>query len=280
VPVPLRRLVATALAAGAVTAGAACLGPIGPPRPPAPPTPISPSGLAMPVGDVPGWHQVFADDFLRRVPVGDFPAAVADKWWAYPDGWPDTTGVGTYMPSKVVSIANGVMDLRLHTEHGVAMVAAPVPRVPGAPGREGGLLYGRYAVRFRADPAPCYKTAWLLWPDSETWPRDGEIDFPEGRLTGTISAFLHHQGAVSGSDQDAFDTPATYAQWHTAVIEWTPTTTRFLLDGTTVGMSTSRIPSTPMHWVLQTETGTDGCVPPASAVGNVQIDWVTVSTRR
>jgi hypothetical protein len=234
----------------------------------------------MPVGDLPGWHQVFTDDFVRSVPLGEFPAAVADKWWAYPDGWPDTTGTGTYMPSRVVSIANGVMDLRLHTEHGIAMVAAPVPRVPAAPGPEGGLRYGRYAVRFRADPAPCYKTAWLLWPDSETWPRDGEIDFPEGRLTGTISAFLHHQGGIADSDQDAFDTPATYAQWHTAVIEWTPTTTRFLLDGTTVGTSTSRIPSTPMHWVLQTETGTDGCVPPASTVANVQIDWVTVSTRR
>jgi len=51
--------------------------------------------------------------------------------------------------------------------------------LPGAVGKEGGLLYGRYAIHFKADPVPGYKTSWLLWPDSEKWPQDGEIDFPE-----------------------------------------------------------------------------------------------------
>ena len=38
-----------------------------------------------------------------------------------------------------------------------------------------------------------YKVAWLLWPKSGVWPRDGEIDFPEADLIGTISAFMHRQ---------------------------------------------------------------------------------------
>src|ERR1035437_1839854 len=153
-----------------------------PPPPPSPPpvvTPplLGPSGVLMPTGDIPGWHQVFADNFTQNVPLGSFPAAVASTWGnSYPDGWTDTTKNGTYMPSKVVSIANGVMNLNLHTENGVHMVAAPVPTIPGAPGSEGGLLYGRYVIRFRADAVPGHKTAWLLWPDSETWPADGEID--------------------------------------------------------------------------------------------------------
>ncbi len=137
-----------------------------------------PSGQAMPVGNLPGWTQVFADNFTENVPVGSFPAAVSGKWTAYPDGWPDTSGNGTYEPSKVVSIGHGVMDLYLHTENGVHMVSAPEPVIPGAPGGEGGLLYGRYAMRFRVDQVPGYKTAWLLWPDSENW-ADGEIDFPK-----------------------------------------------------------------------------------------------------
>jgi hypothetical protein len=236
-----------------------------------------PSGQAMPVGNLPGWTQVFADNFTENVPLGSFPAAVSGKWTAYPYPWHDTSGNGTYDPAKVVSIGHGVMDLYLHTKNGVHMVSAPEPVIPGAPGSEGGLLYGRCAMRFKADQVPGYKTAWLLWPDSENW-ADGEIDFPEGDLTGTISAFMHHKGNPHA--QDAYSTSATYATWHTAVIEWTPQAVTFYLDGQVIGTSTNPavIPSTPMHWVLQTETRTSGGPPPNSAAGHVQIDWVTAYT--
>jgi beta-glucanase (GH16 family) len=251
----------------------------------------------MPVGDIPGWHQVFADDFITDAPVGTFsgcsqpsggtiltahctglPPSVAAKWFAYPDGWKDTTGHGTYYPSKVMSIQNGVLNLYIHTENGVHMVAAPVPKIPGGSGSDAGLLHGRYVVRFRSDALPGYKTAWLLWPDSGVWPGDGEIDFPEGNLDGTINAFMHYMNATSGSQQDAYSTTATYPTWHTAVIEWMPSYCSFSLDGTVIGTSTSNIPSTPMHWVLQSETTTDGLVPSDTTAGNIQIDWVAVYT--
>ncbi len=140
----------------------------------------------------------------------------------------------------------------------------------------GDQTYGRYAIRFRADAVKGYKAAWLLWPKSGTWPRDGEIDFPEGNLDQKISAFMHRQGATAGSDQDAYNTQSTFTSWHTAVIEWGPGQTRFLLDGTVIGTSTSRIPNTAMHWVIQTETALDGTTPADSAQGHVQIDWVAV----
>ncbi len=239
---------------------------------------VDPSGQAMPVGNMPGWRQVFADDFTEKVPVGKFPAAVSNKWTAYPYPWHDTTGHGIYDPGKVVSIAKGAMNLYLHTENGVHLVSAPEPVIPGAPGSEGGLLYGRYAMRFRAAAVPGYKTAWLLWPDSENW-TDGEIDFPEGNLTGTISAFLHHKGDPQSQDQ--YSTKATYREWHTAVIEWTPKDVTFYLDDQFIGRSAIRanIPNTPMHWVLQTETQTSGGAPSNSAAGNVEIDWVTAYSR-
>jgi beta-glucanase (GH16 family) len=248
----------------------------------------------MPVGDLPGWHQVFADDFTTDVPVGgfsgcrwgrnlmhsrcsDLPPSVAAKWVAYADGWKDTSGNGTYYPSRVLSIRDGLLNYRLHTERGVHMVAAPVPKIPGGV-NDGGLRYGRYVVRFRSDALHGYKTAWLLWPDSDIWPGDGEIDFPEGNLDGSFSAFVHHMNAGSGSQQDVYATTGLYTRWHTAVVEWTPSYCRFTLDGNVIGVSTDYIPSTPMHWVLQSETAIDGSVPRDSTAGNVQIDWVVAYT--
>jgi hypothetical protein len=235
---------------------------------------ISPSGEAMPLGDLPGWHQIFTDDFTTDVPLGSFPNAVSDTWRAYPDGTQDTSKNGTYEPDQVASVQNGLLNVHLHTANGTHMVAALLPKLPGAPGKNGGLLYGRYAIRFKADPMPGYKVAWLLWPDSGNWPYDGEIDFPEGNLDSTISAFMHHMDGTSKSDQDAYPTNAQYTSWHTAVIEWLPTRVTFILDGQVIGNSTARIPNTPMHWVIQTETALDGVAPSDSVAGNVQIDWV------
>jgi hypothetical protein len=266
---------------------------------PGPATATDPSGQPMPVGSVTGWHQVFEDNFTTNVPLGGFsgctwhtdlmhsncsglPPAVAAKWWAYPDGWPDTTHNGEYAPSRVLSIHNGLLDFNIHSVNGTPLVAVPEPKIPGGVAG-GGLLYGAYAIRFRADTLPGYKTAWLLWPDAydnsaATWPSDGEIDFPEGNLNSNISAFMHRMGASSGSQQDAYSTTATYDTWHTAVVEWTPSMVRFILDGHVIGTSTAHIPSTPMHWVLQTETATDGTVPAAGTAGHVLVAWVAVYT--
>ncbi len=241
---------------------------------------FGPSGQPMPTGDIPGWHQVFADNFNQNVPLGRFPAAVARTWGrSYANGWKDTSKHGTYMPSKVVSFANGVMNLHLHTERGVHMVAAPVPTIPGAPGKNGGLRYGRYVIRFRADHVRGYKTAWMLWPDSQTWPRDGEIDFPEGNLTGSVWGVVHHQGSRSGSDAALFSTHVTYTGWHTATLTWLPSEVTFQLDGRTVGTTTTRIPNTPMHLVIQSETSIGSPPPANSAAGNIQIDWLAVYRR-
>jgi hypothetical protein len=232
----------------------------------------------MPRGDIPGWRQVFADDFSRKVRLGRFPKAVSSRWTAYPDGAHDSSGHGRYYCSRVCSVSGGVFNLHIHTERGIAMVAAPYPRIPRA-SDQNGQRFGRYAIRFRADAVRGYKAAWLLWPDSGNWPHDGEIDFPEGLLNGHICAFVHHLGATSDNDQDAFCTAARYTRWHTAVIEWSPGRVRFALDGRTVGISRGRVPNRAMHWVLQTETALDGTIPSRRAAGNVQIDWVAVYRR-
>jgi ricin-type beta-trefoil lectin protein/glycosyl hydrolase family 16 len=236
---------------------------------------VDPSGQPMPVGDLPGWHQIFTDNFATPVPLGSFPSAVSSKWTAY-SGFTDTYHNGTYDPAKVISIANGVMTMHLHTENGVHLVSAPIPIIPGTNAYQG-QTYGRYAVRFRADPVVGYKTAWLLWPDDDNW-QEGEIDFPEGNLDGQIDAFMHHRG--SPQTQEAYPTSVSYSNWHTAVIEWTPSSVKYLLDGTVIGNDTNTavLPNSPMRWTLQTETTQAG--PADSAAGNVQIDWVAMYSRQ
>jgi hypothetical protein len=82
-------------------------------------------------------------------------------------------------------------------------------------------VYGRYSVRFRVtQPTGDYKTAWLLWPDSDVWPGDGEIDYPEGNLNEQFSAYAHY--ADPGGGQDAFENISTSSAWHTATTEWVP----------------------------------------------------------
>jgi len=169
-------------------------------------------------------------------------------------------------------VRGGILDMYIHTEDGVHMVAAPIAR---ATERQ---RYGRYSVRFRSDPVPGYKVAWLLWPSSNV--RDeGEIDFPEGNLDGRIAAFSH---CVNDQRRNCFakTTGERFTDWHTATTEWTPGRVTFFLDGEQIGTTTNRVSSTPMKWVLQTETAFRGPEPSDSASGHVQIDWAVAYAYR
>ncbi len=222
----------------------------------------------LPVGDLPGWKQAFADDFTTNAAAGTFGNVYKSKFATY-HGFADSYNGGTYN-RNILSVDNGVLDMFLHKQGGRPQVAAPAPIVtsPWA-----GQTYGKFTVRFKSEALSGYKTAWLLWPDSNKW-AEGEIDFPEGNLNGTMWAFNHCVGNPS-KNCSWVDTQVRYTSWHTVSVEWTPTRVTYLLDGQVVGNDTTNIPSTPMHWVLQTET-----TGPTAATqdGHLQIDWVTVYT--
>jgi hypothetical protein len=220
---------------------------------------------------------VFAEDFRTAVPAGKFPGSVyGKKWSVYPDGVPDTWHVGKQCPSKVLSVHGGVLDYYLHTvsrfggSKNVHCVASALPRV------RGGQVYGRYSVRFRSDPVFNYAQAFLLWPDSDKWPADGEIDFAEGRLNDTVQAYAHYADPKGG--QQEFDSHKKFAAWHTATVEWLPGKEIFYLDGKEIGTSRKSVPTAPMHMVLQTDTAY-GKVPPNAAAGHIQIAWVVIYVR-
>jgi hypothetical protein len=230
-------------------------------------TAVASSGTAAPAADLPGWHLTLSQDFTTDAALGSF-SRTYPGWSGY-DGGKDTSRNGTYDSASVVSVQNGVVDEYLHPSGGGARVAALTPPMSGQ-------TYGRYSVRFRADQVPGYKIAWLLWPTSENWSQ-GELDFPEADLDGSIAGFSHTIGSPS-SNAWAMDTNATMDSWHTATLEWSPGQLTYTLDGKSwTSTNTRGIPTDPMRWVLQTETSLGGDVPTAGA--HVYVDWVAAWSR-
>ena len=146
---------------------------------------------SMPVGNLPGWTQIFTEDFPTSTAEGSFPGPYKSKWSAY-NGFYDTYDRGLY-DRNIISVHDGLLDTYYRTKNGIPRVAAPAPLVNGS---WAGQTYGRYTARFRADAVSGYRIAWLLWPDSGDW-KKGEIDFPESWLTGEIDGFNHCIGNPS-----------------------------------------------------------------------------------
>jgi beta-glucanase (GH16 family) len=189
------------------------------------------------------------------------------------DGFLDTSDNGVYNTDLTVSVTDGILDKWIRTINGQPTTAAITPVINGSSTE--GQLYGRYEVRFRSEIVTGYKMAWLLWPASGIW-NEGEVDFPEGSLGQEITGFSHEVGPNPANNVLAVDTGVTMQDWHTATIEWRPDSVTFFLDGQEVGRTTdpTGIPSTPMYWVLQTETELTGPLPPVDEEGHVQIDYV------
>ncbi len=247
------------------------------------------TGSYMPTTDPTGWTRIFTEDFITPVPLGSFPGSqYGSKWSVYPYDWPDSSRNGRYHPARVFEVknvanANGVLDYWLHwdSQLGQFLVGAPLPILPG--GSDKSSL--AWEVRFRVDTMPGFKMAWLTWPQSGVWPRDGEIDFPEGDFSqgAALEGFMHRQNGANGGDQDYRDTghDMTEPVWHTCRTEWIGNTScKFFYNGVQVGATiTSRVPNTPMHLVFQCETTLAGYRPSTSTQGHVQLDYAIVWTR-
>jgi hypothetical protein len=228
-------------------------------------------------GGLDDWELVLSETFDRDAREGEF-SATYPTIEHYPAPWRDTSGNGQYSDAYV-SVRDGVLRKRLHTSGGTHHVAALAPKVPGSPGFLQGQTYGRYSVRFRVPaPIPGYKVAWLLWPDSDDW-NEGEINFPEADLRdgANVHAFNHLIGNPR-INAYALDTrqPMVHGAWREAVIEWSPDSIRYLIDGQEVGRTSESVPSTAMHWVLQTETQLSGGPPSNDVSGVIEIDSVAI----
>ncbi|WP_228395090.1 glycoside hydrolase family 16 protein, partial [Modestobacter roseus] len=233
------------------------------------PAPVS-TGEALPTSDLPGWDLVLSEGFDRPSALGSF--ARDYRGWAGYDGARDTSKNGQYNSAATTSVSGGILDKHLHSTGSGAQVMALTPPIASQ-------TYGRYAVRFRMDQVPGYKVAWLLWPASDNW-AEGEIDFPEGSVGGKAHGYSHDVNGNPSRNAWYMDSGMSMTSWRTAVIEWTPDSVTFAMDGKTwTTTDRSAIPTDPMRWVLQTETELSGGAPARGASGHVQIDWVAAWKR-
>ena len=229
----------------------------------------------IPRGDLSGWKQTGAQNFDLPAAPGQMENVYGAAMRGY-SGFVDSSGHGTYAPDDVLSVSDGKLDYYLHSSGGKPRVASVLPF-----GYDG-QTYGRYSIRFKYDPLPGYKIAFLLWPTSDNW-SDGEIDWPEGGLDGP----LYGGSAIKGSmDQGGmeFDPPerqystSSPGTWHVATTEWTPGKVKWFMDGLLVGQTRkpAGVPDTPMRWTLQAETSDRATVgyPAPSTEGHLQVDWV------
>jgi beta-glucanase (GH16 family) len=230
----------------------------------------SPSGQAMPVGDIPGWHQVFADNFSSTT--------LSTSNWSPWSGQPGSDTVGWWSPSHVV-VANCLLTLKGYKDP----AAKPGVFVTGGVGMKDthAQIYGKYLVRMRADKGDGISAIALLWPQENVWPP--EVDFVEdgGGDRASTTATLHcGPNDIDNCQIQKTLTGYDFSQWHTLGVEWTAGKLVYTIDGTTWATVTdARVPSIPMVLYLQSQslecsqwnTCLDSSTP---AEVDMQIDWV------
>jgi beta-glucanase (GH16 family) len=222
----------------------------------------------MPIGEVPGFHQTFTDDF-----VGD---ALNDQWFSY-DGQPAGDKAGWFMPSHV-SVGNGLLTItgsKEQTPNGLLYATGGVSNH-----NVFAQKYGRFDVRFRMDKGVGIAYALLLWPSSQQWPPELDVIEDNGHDRQTTSATLHYDRDDKKIQRQ---TRADFTQWHTATLEWTPGRLVYRLDGRVwATIDSPHVPNEPMDLALQTQAwgcgGTWEACPNSTTppVVNLEVDWVSL----
>jgi hypothetical protein len=145
-------------------------------------------------------------------------------------------------------------------------------------------LYGRWEIRFRVDAGAGYGAAILLWPTSENWPDEGEIDILEvPKPPRNVGHHVAHLGP--NNDQAGKAVNADFTTWHTVGVDWSPGQLVYYLDGAETWRAPANlVPDDLMRLALQL----DECAPPvygnwipcrdASSPPTVEmeVDWVKV----
>lgn len=226
---------------------------IRPRRAPAPtptPTPTPTAEKAPPpdaCGDRPAkrgggyWSCSFADDFdgteLDRtkwlIQSTSYSGMTSGNKDCYPDG---TTGLDVGEGVLELTSSRNLAPFICRSPYG-AFTSTSTAATVATKGRFS-QTYGRFAFRakFPERVVGSHSALWL-YPDEHfygTWPKSGEIDVAEwfGGRPANVFPSAHYAGEVplmSSGLTCAMPTAST--EFHTYVLEWTPTRMRFLYDG-------------------------------------------------
>ena len=222
----------------------------------------------MPRGDLPGWHQVLADDFGGH--------RIYSAHWSLYTG-PDHANPNTHWRKQNAVVGGGSVDLAAYydaashewTSAGMTSSNAVVQ------------TYGMYLIRARSDRAAGIPFVALLWPTTG-WPP--EIDFmedPTGNRASLTSTL--HYGSTNAMIHRA--TAVDMSAWHTYGVIWTPGLLKYTLDGKVwAQVRSSAVPSRPMVLDIQSEIGDcsapGACRVAGQSVARSQIDWAVIYSYR
>ena len=147
---------------------------------PAPPSasPDDKARTALPTDPGPQWKRVTTEDFdtFHREAYGTY-----DSIGAFGNG---------LRRSSAISVSNSVLNI---TARG---------NVSGGMSHKLDQTYGRWEFRARTDKGRGFGSAILLWPESERFPEDGEIDIMEvPSETRDRAHFIVHVPGPGGSDK-------------------------------------------------------------------------------
>ncbi len=95
-------------------------------------------------------------------------------------------------------------------------------------------LYGRFMTNIRVGGAlNLVSGVALTWPESEIWPKDGEVDFYETLYSHYNWMSWAHWGMQVNNNHPKISHTYDFnpSQWHTVIYEWNPDTLKFYVDG-------------------------------------------------
>jgi hypothetical protein len=240
-----------------------------------------PSGVAMPVGNLPGWKQVLADNFKG--------ANLDSKWLKY-NGVVGGGQGGWWARSHAV-VSGGELILKTYRDPPNCTNATSCPlfndEVSGGVKTKLSLTYGKILIRVKTTPVADDTFLALLYPVSDIAPPETDfvVDGGPMNLT-TIGALLKFGTPVTVVSDSV---TANAARWHTIGLVWSPGEVQYTIDGSVWATeSNPAVSSVPMNIVLQSQTDCEtgsalapACtVPWAATEPNVDIDWVVAYKQR
>lgn len=133
--------------------------------------------------------------------------------------------------------------------------------------------YGRWEARIAASGDNEYHMVSILWPDSQNWPCDGEVDYAETTGDWNVINFFQH---YSCDNQQTMATKAIdVTQFHNYAVDWSPSGMVGYIDG--VEWFRDEVPAHQppgsMHQTLQLDWFPDST---PDGTGEMRVDWVRV----
>ena len=214
-------------------------------------------------------------------PSGDGTTAAAKFNWGTPisgdefnyTGPPDANKWNVY--NSPGHSGNGIRSPQQVTVDGSKMVinGSADGTTAGMGARLGSQKYGRWEVRAAGSGDNEYHMVSILWPDSENWPCDGEIDYAETSGGWKNIKFFHHYSC--DNKQTSASNSLDVSQFHNYAVDWSPNGIIGYVDGVQWFRDTDPAHQPPgsMHQTLQLDWFPDST---ANGTAEMRVDWVRV----